>query len=796
MGLLEYRRKRDFTKTREPERGRILKKFPIFVVQEHHASHHHYDFRLEAFGTLKSWAVPKGPSQIVGEKRLAVEVEDHPIAYAKFSGRIPAGQYGAGIVKIWDNGYWIPPNQIKNSLAKGRLEFELKGKKLQGKWLLIRTGRPPHKKKQWLLIRRKDESSTNTPKVYQTPKKSHADPWPKEIKPQLSTLTKRIPAGEDWIHEIKLDGYRTLAYIKKNVITLKTRSGLDWTDHYPAIAKDLSKLSTVNAIIDGEIVVLDENGHSSFAALQSALKSKNLRNLVFCVFDILYLDQKDLREESLESRKQTLKNILKHKKSLRIVFSEHFRGQGKELYQQACDLGLEGIVSKDRNRSYQSGRNSDWLKIKCSNRQEMVIGGYTEPQGERTGFGALLMGVYEKNKLRYIGRVGTGFDESMLLTFPAIFKRLSIKNSPFSIASPNDQGIHWIKPKLVGEVEFKTWTDDNFLRQASFQGFREDKIAKDVRIEFPQILPKQNVALKNGNLHLTHPNRIIYNKDKISKLDVANYYRSIAPWILKYISDRPLSFVRCPDGTSANCFYQKHLSFSPLGDTQEKMVQEQKVSSVNSQAGLLQLIQWGVLEIHTWQGRISRPEYPDQIVFDLDPDGKVHWQNVIKAAERLRKLLLRLGLESFVKTTGGKGLHIHVPITPRYEWDDVKNFSKIVSRQLENNFPNDYTTQMSKKKRVGKIFLDYLRNGAGATAIAPYSLRAKTHAFVAVPIAWTELKSLKSATAFDLQKTLNRLAAQKRDPWANYFKLNQKIRILELASRKRSPLATTPSWKS
>ncbi len=790
MGLKEYRKKRNFKKTTEPQAGAPSKSAPIFVVQEHLASHLHYDFRIEAFGTLKSWAVPKGPSLTPGEKRLAVEVEDHPIAYAKFKGRIPQGEYGAGTVKIWDHGVWVPPERLKDALHKGRLEFELKGKKLKGQWLLVRTGRPTEKKHQWLLIKRNEtkEKSLLPVKI-----KTRADPFPSEIKPQLATLAQLVPKGSQWIHEIKLDGYRTLAFIKKNRCQLRTRSGLDWTDHYPSIAKQLAKLKVTNAILDGEIVVLDEKGHSNFAHLQSALKKGDDHLLVYYVFDLLYLDKTDLRGEALEKRKQGLKELLKKSKPKQIVFSDHLRAQGEDLFKQACQLGLEGIVSKERNRAYNQGRNTDWQKIKCSSRQELVIGGFTDPQGSREGFGALLMGVYENQKmrhdkkLRYVGRVGTGFDSQVVKELLQKFKKLKAKVSPFVNTDPSERGVHWLEPKLVAEIEFKTWTQDHILRHASFKGLREDKKAQHIILEIPKVAAAKTkvVGQQKSAFHITHPERMIYAKDKITKLDVANYYRSVAPWLLKYIVDRPLSFMRCPEGAGIGCFYQKHVSSSILSETQENDMHEQKVTSIKSEAGLLQLIQWGVLELHAWQGRVSAPEHPDQIIFDLDPDEKVPWKKVIETAFRLKELLERLDLKSFVKTTGGKGLHVQVPIAPRYGWDEVKSFSKSVCRQLEIDFPDEYVINMSKKKRKNKIFLDYLRNGAGSTAVAPFSLRSKDYASVAVPLEWSELKTIKSAAEFDLQKTLNRLAKQTSDPWNGYFKLKQKIKILDQANKKK-----------
>jgi bifunctional non-homologous end joining protein LigD len=780
VSLQEYRKKRNFNKTREPATGKSSKK-PIFVVQEHWASHLHYDFRLEAFGTLKSWAVPKGPSTEVGEKRLAVEVEDHPIDYAKFHGTIPKGEYGAGRVKIWDHGVWTPPDHLKDNLKQGHLEFELKGKKMHGRWLLQRTNRTTGKKNQWLLIKRHDPIKKS--------RRHKNDPWPKDLSPQLALLSTQVPAGPDWLHEIKFDGYRTLTTVKKKAVTFLTRSGLDWSKKYKALEKDFKNLKIDSAVFDGEIVALNEKGQSNFSDLQIALHENDFGNVVYYLFDLLYLNGEDLRRQPLELRKQKLKEILGSKANNKgkLRFSEHFRAQGKELFTQACHEGLEGIVSKNRNLAYHSGRNDDWQKIKCSQRQEFVIGGYTDPEGSRIGFGSLLMGVYDQGKFRYIGRVGTGFNSKLLGELTEKLKALQSPKSSFTLAAPQEKTkLHWVKPNLVAEIEFKTWTKDKILRQASFQGLREDKNATEVHIESPSPTTSQkkkssalSVPQKSG-FNITHPERLIYPRQKITKLDVANYYKSVAPWLLEHLQNRPLSLIRCPKGASQQCFFQKHVNDnSKMTAIHEDLVRDQKVIFIDSDQGLLQLIQWGVLELHTWQCHSENLEHPDQIVFDLDPDEAVPWKQVIASAYELKELLEKLDLTSFVKTTGGKGLHLHVPILPLYTWDQVKSFSKSVTLQMQSENPDLYTSKMAKKERGGKIFLDYLRNGFGATSVAPYSLRAKENPVTAVPITWTELQSLKGPQVFELDSTLKRLAHLKKDPWTGYFRLKQKIKILK-----------------
>lgn len=789
MGLKEYRKKRDFKKTKEPSGGKLSRKKPIFVIQEHWASHHHFDFRLEAFGVLKSWAVPKGPPVKPGEKRLAVEVEDHPLSYAKFHGTIPQGEYGGGEVEIWDKGHWVPPENIKQQLVKGHLEVELRGKKLKGRWLLQRTAKMSGKKNQWLLIKRHDEEKVGA----QLKKKKKKDPWPGFLAPQLALLSDRVPEGIDWIHETKYDGYRTSALISKKNVTLRTRNGLDWTEKYSDLSHELKKIKATSAILDGEVVVLDEGGVSSFSMLQAALSEKDSSSMKYFVFDLLYLDGEDLRARPLEERKILLKKLLKPLRSKKILFSEHVRGHGEEMFNLACQEGLEGIISKDRTAIYHAGRKSDWQKIKCSQRQELVIGGYTDPEGSRTGFGALLMGLFENGHLRYVGRVGTGFSDKSLAKLHQKLEKLEIKESPFTDGSPKAYArIHWVKPQLVGEVEFGSWTADGIIRHAAFVGLREDKSAKEVHMEKPAHLnskaPSAKTA-KTGKFVVTHPDRIVYPATRTKKIDLVNYYKSVSPWILKHIKERPLALIRCPDGVNGTCFFQKQADEnSKLTAVSKHNALDQRVMTVKDEEGLLQLIQWGAIELHTWQSHQKTVMYPDQLIFDLDPYEGLSWGKVREAAYRLKDLLKRLSLECYIKTTGGKGLHIHVPIAPHYPWDQIKNFCKSVTIQLSSEYPEDYTTNILKKNRKGKIFLDYLRNGFGATAIAPFSVRAKEKPTVAVPITWDELKKLKRPDHFDIHSTLKRLALQKKDPWAGYENLKQKIKILK---KKESFHATT-----
>lgn len=793
MSLKTYRQKRNFKKTTEPQAVKAHSAQPIFVVQKHWASHLHYDFRLEAFGVLKSWAVPKGPSTNVGEKRLAVEVEDHPLAYATFEGTIPKGEYGAGTVKIWDHGYWVPPQNLRQALAKGRIDIELVGKKLKGKWLLQKTRSTSGSKNQWLLIKRHDTKSP-TSKIELPNQTKTPDPFPTDIPPQLAT---KVPSGDRFVHEIKLDGYRTLTFIKGKAVQMKTRNGLDWTSKYDCIQLDLKKLGLISAILDGEIVAHNEEGHSDFSALQEALEQKESEQLFYYIFDLLYLNGQDLRELPLEQRKLFLKKLFTRSKSPRLLFNSHVRGQGQELFDEAKKKGLEGIVSKDRLSPYQSRRSPAWQKIKTSKRQEFVIGGFTDPKGANEHFGALLMGVYDDDQLRYVGRVGTGFNSHNLPALLKGMKAIEAEVSPFDLHGPkNSRSIHWVKPALVAEIEFKAWTSDEVLRHASFKGLRSDKEATSVTKEAPLLntAPSQKQARANastGSFKITHPNRVVYPATGTRKIDVANFYRSVSPWLLPHLRERPLSLVRCPEHAGQECFFQKHISHPSLNSVHETLLKAtdgktQKVNYVDDEVGVLQFVQWGVLELHTWQGTV-RSKKPDQIVFDLDPHESIKWNQVVKTAEKLRDLLKRLDLESFIKTTGGKGLHIHVPIEPIYSWEAAKVFSKTVVEQLSVENPNQLTTNVRKNLRQDKIFLDYLRNGFGSTAVASFSLRSKTKPAVAVPVAWQELKKIKSGEEFDIQSTLKRLAHQTLDPWEGYFELQQRVRVLDESAKMSQP---------
>lgn len=783
--LRHYNQKRDFKVTREPAgstKKKVVsakKKKLIFVVQEHHASHLHFDFRLEHDGVLKSWAVPKGPSMEVGQKRMAIQVEDHPLAYATFSGTIPKGQYGAGEVYIWDKGLWEIDGDVDAGLKKGRLEFKLKGKKLKGNWLLVKTHYIPGKDNTWLLIKRHDEKEIKVKKkVTNSKKKSQKnDHWPGFIKPQLPLLVNHPPDEAGWLHEIKFDGYRLQAHIRDGVVSLYTRNGHDWSEKFPHMVETLQSLAVDDAILDGEAVVLD-NGKSNFQLLQNSLSEKRDKDILFYLFDIMFLNGEDLREKSLEKRKEILYKILPQEHSF-IKYSDHITQKSNEFFKMACNYELEGIVSKDAKASYISGRNNQWCKSKCSKRQEFIIGGFTEGKGGRSeDLGALLLGVHENGKLRYVGKVGTGFDERTLKEIKKKINGMIVKRGSFEINTPNERGIQWVKPTLVTEIKFSNWTKEKLLRNPVFLGLRSDKKSEDIIIE-----KETSVNLVEHEVELSHPHKILFRKEKITKTQIANYYEAVSKFMLPLMGNRPLSLVRCPHGSENKCFYQKHPTrgIVPKNLIGFKVNEKKRTSlyvAVQSYPGLKQLVHLNAYEIHTWNTHYEHLMNPDQIVMDFDPAPDVAFKEVVKAAMFLKKILDKLKLKSFVKLSGGKGVHVHVPIDPDYTWDEIKAFTKALADQMELMEPDKYLANMSKKKRVGKIFIDYLRNGFGATAIAPYSLRNRVISSVAMPIEWSELSKIKSSDQFTLEKALKKIKVRKRDPWIGFNKVRQKISIL------------------
>jgi len=628
---------------------------------------------------------------------------------------------------------------------------------------------------------------------------------PAFLRPQLATLVDFVPQGDEWLHEIKFDGYRILCRVNRGHITLLTREGKDWTERFAALSRAAKDLPVRQALLDGEIVALEADGKTNFQLLQNSLQRPDGATLVYFAFDLLYLDGWDLTQIVLRERKKFLQKILATKRKSKALgmfrYSDYWLGRGDELYKESCSKGLEGIVSKKADKPYRAGRGRDWLKVKCSRNQEFVIGGFTEPSGSRTGLGALLVGVHDgAGNLLYAGKVGTGFTRQSLKDLRSRLDSLRRKSSPFSNPPRGSEarGVHWVEPKLVGAVAFSEWTSDNLLRHPSFQGLREDKPAAAITREKLNHQKQSAGSTFSGDvvevagIKLSHPDRILYPEQGITKLDLAQYYEQIADWMLPHLEGRPLTLVRCPEGFSKQCFYQRHMTGSMREPIRSISVREGRSTvsyvSVDSTPGLVALAQMRVLEIHTWGSRQDRIEQPDRMIFDLDPDPALPWKRIKEAAETLRVRLSALGFIPFVKTTGGKGLHVVVPVRPRYGWETVKSLTKDIAADLAREAPDLYTATLSKAERRGKIYLDYLRNARTATAVSAYSTRAREHAPVSVPVDWDELSSDVRGNHFTIRNVPRRLARLRRDPWEDYEVSRRTIpdKLVKAEKRRKS----------
>jgi bifunctional non-homologous end joining protein LigD len=795
MALEEYRRRRDFRRTREPH-GRAARRRRTegrFVVQRHDARRLHYDFRLELDGVLKSWAVPKGPSLVPGERRLAAETEDHPLEYATFEGEIPAGEYGAGRVRIWDRGRWEAIGDPRAGLEKGALEFRLSGEKLRGRWRLVRMrsangrrGRP-----SWLLIKghdreegamADDERSGTDPRALACAVRA---PLPRVLVPQLATLVEAAPDGDAWLHELKLDGYRLIARVENRRARLLTRAGHDWTDRFGALAEALEKLPIGSALLDGEAVVLDAAGRSHFQALQQALGTGRGEIHLF-LFDCLHLDGWDLRECRLDLRKEVLRALFDQvPASSPLRFSDHHVGGGPAFFAEACRSGVEGIVSKRADAPYRSRRSRSWLKVKCTLRQELVIAGYTDPAGSRTGLGALLLAVHgDDGRLRYAGKVGTGFDAAALASLRRRLAPLE-REKPAVEGAPRARGQHWVEPRLVAEIAFTEWTADGRIRHPSFVGLREDKPAAQVRVERAKPLPGAGAprgakSVQVAGVPLSTPDRVYFPEAGITKLELAQYYERMQARVLPGLEGRPLTLLRCPESRE-ECFYQKRAERSIPALVPRVVVKKGRApyAMVQGLPSLIALVQVGVLELHVWGARADRLDRPDLLVVDLDPDPSVPWRKVADTALLLRGLFDELGLVPFVRSTGGKGLHVVVPLERRTGWEEVKAFARAVVGQIVRTAPGEFTAKMSKAERHGKIFLDVFRNAPEATAIASWSVRARPGAPVAAPLPWQRLGD-DERPVVSLRDALASLSEP--DPWADF---EASRRALTSAMRRR-----------
>ncbi len=900
MALETYRAKRNFTRTREPAGEAAPAGSGLYVIQKHDATRLHYDLRLELDGVLLSWAVTRGPSLVPSEKRLAVHVEDHPVAYGDFEGTIPEGEYGGGTVIVWDTGTWSPRFDPHKGLAKGHLEFDLYGEKLTGHWHLVRLrGRPREKRDNWLLIKGDDEAArtesdpdileekpnsvktgrsipevageapgwssktgpippedrqaraakakgASTKRATQasaakaapakasaakgdrvkpasaeaatreraTPKRpartkpaASAAPsdsdfdlsavpgavkasLPRFVAPALAKLVAKPPPGGRWLHEIKFDGYRLQARIAAGKVRLLTRSGLDWTDRFGAdVPQALLNLPVTSALVDGELVVEGAGGASDFSALQADLSAGRNDRFVFYVFDLLFADGYDLRAAPLTDRKAVLEHLTAGADP-RLRFSGDFGDDGALVLRHACRLSLEGIVSKRGDAPYRSGRTGDWVKSKCVARQEFVIAGFVPATTGPGAIGSLVLGYGEGGKLRHAGRVGTGFSAAVARDLYTRLEAIWTPKSPFAERLPAEaaRGVRYVRPELVAEVEFRAWTADKHIRHASFRGLREDKSAADVRREAPEAEmiaspdPASATAGAGGSakgrkgpkprVTLTHPDRLYWPDAGVTKAGLADYYAQVWRWMGPYVAGRPLSLLRCPEGTAGTCFFQKHvwrgaskairLVPDPLDPKAESMV------AIDDLDGLVGLVQAGVLEVHPWGSTLADLEHPDQMIFDLDPGEGVTWETIIAAAQEVRTRLAAVGLASFVKTSGGKGLHVVAPLTPRAGWDAVKGFAKAMALAMAKDSPERFVAVVTKSKRPGKILVDYLRNGRGATAVAPYSTRARAGAPVSMPVAWEELGPGIGPAGFTVASAPTRLAHLAVDPWADF----------------------------
>jgi bifunctional non-homologous end joining protein LigD len=832
-GLQEYRAKRDFKKTVEPagdaKSAGTKEQGGLFVMHKHAATRLHYDLRLEHGGVLWSWAVTRGPSLDPAERRLAVHVEDHPLDYGSFEGNIPKGQYGGGAVVLWDEGTWRPEGDPNKGMKKGHIKFQIDGQKLQGAWHLVRLKpRPGEKRENWLLIKSDDEhadprrdilaempqsvksgltieevaeglTAKDKPKPQakkaRTARPARTKKLPDFIPPCLARLESTPPSGNEWIHEVKFDGYRLQAHVVDGAVTLYTRTGLDWTHKFGnQIIGALARLDCETAVVDGEVVVLAANGVSEFSGLQLALTEGRTEAMIFYAFDLLHLDGKDLRGEPLLHRKERLRDLLGEDEGEgHLRYSEHFVESGQTMLAHACRMGLEGVISKRADAPYRSGRGHDWLKSKCTLRQEFLIAGYLPSDKTGRGIRSLIMSYRKDGKLVPGGNVGTGFTAETLRDLQKKLDPLRVKSAPFTGPAARQKGAVWVEPKLVAEIEFRSWTRDGSIRQGSFQGLREDKPAEEVVAETAPAdtaAPASDEPGKKGgarrnaakapktSVTLSNPTKKLWPEEGLTKQGLLDYYALVWPRMKLFVLDRPLSLVRAPDGLGGQRFFQKH----SMPGMHESILKShdpedgEEVLYIRDFDGLAALVQLGVVEVHIWGAKVETIGEPDQIVFDLDPDEGLGVEDVRAATFEVREKLEELGFATFLKTSGGKGFHVVVPLKPKAGWNEVKGFANDFARALAQSAPERYTATLSKNARKGRIFVDYLRNGRGSTTIAPYSSRAKKGATMSMPITWKMLESGVGPADFRIgeESIAERLAAD--DPWADFFKKGKALK--------------------
>lgn len=833
--LARYNAKRDFTKTAEPagalppgtaKRDQVL----VYVIQKHWASRLHYDVRLEFDGVMVSWAVPKGPSFDPARKQMAIHVEDHPIDYNTFEGAIPKGEYGGGKVIVWDQGTWEPVGDPREGLAKGKLMLHLHGQKLAGLWEFARISKPGARKQdQWIFFKKRGDAwarpSTEYDVIAALPDSVVAQPLglveerephrvrvarplataadlqqarraalPAKLVPQLATLVSSVPSG-DWVVESKFDGYRLLARISASGVRLFTRNGHDWTDRLAPIAQAIAELGLDSAWLDGEIVVLNGAGLPDFNRLQNAIDNARTQDIEMFVFDVPYLDGRDLRELSLASRRAVLKQLFEERDEGIVRLSQSFDVLPGQLLDAACQMGMEGVMVKRADAPYTAGRSEAWLKLKCQHRQEFVVIGFTDRAGAAKEVGSLLLGYHEGAELRFAGSVGTGWGSATARELKSMLTRLLVEEPA---VAPDDAkpgrwskraagSERWVKPAVVVEVAFSEWTPEGRVRHGVFRGVRTDKPAALIVRERAKAMgggvPARGAPsspTKASALKVTNPERVIDPSTGLRKVDLVRYYESVAEWMLPHLKGRPTSLVRGPTGVTGELFFQKHddkLSIPHVRKLPPGLWPDHaELLEVPNAQALMACAQMNVIEFHTWNALAKNIDKPNRIVFDLDPGEGTPWRHVQEAAVLVHSMLQQLGLDCWLKTSGGKGLHVVVPLTPRLDYETVKNFSQSVVQHLARTIPSRFVAKSGPKNRMGKLFVDYLRNGHGATTATAFSARSRPGLGVSMPIAWEQLGELKSGAQWTIATAREYLSFQQADPWAGYWKKRQTLK--------------------
>lgn len=802
LDIHTYNAKRDFTKTAEPKGRRVRGKGNSFVVQKHEASRLHWDFRLELDGVLKSWAVPKGPSIDPDDKRLAVRTEDHPLDYAGFEGTIPEDEYGGGTVMLWDRGTWTPEpgKDPSKTIEEGHLHFRLDGERMKGDWVMFRLkGRPGERQEPWMLKKVDDDfagagdelverclTSVETGRTMNeiaagknVVRKKVASAKPSLKTPafrpvQLATLVDAIPSGSDWIHEYKYDGYRLLLATGDGDATAYTRNGKDWSERFASIVAAAAEQLPPGCLVDGEAVALDKRGKPDFALLQAGLKDDGSADLDFFAFDLLVDQGEDIARLPNIERKVRLAALMQ-RAARPLHYADHVVAKGEELYRAICADGGEGIISKKAGAAYSGRRGRNWLKIKCINRQEFLIAGWTASDKKRE-FKSLILATRDGKALRYAGKVGTGFTQALMDELRDKMASLQTERPPIKVSSADARGATWVRPELVAELAFTEFTPAGTLRHPSFVGLRDDKPAAKVKREKAEPLAVADVSPGRFGVTISNEDRQIFPEAKLTKGDLADYYAKVSAIFLRDAAKRPMTLVRCPQGRGKHCFFQKH-DTGGLGEHVHRVLIKEKDGTTedylwfDDPRGVLACVQMGTIEFHGWGSRIKRLERPDRMVFDLDPDEGLDWDFVRKAAKRLHQVLTDIGLVSFPMLSGGKGVHVVVPLDARATWAKVKDFAERFSRAVAEAEPDLFTANIRKKERKGRIFLDWLRNQRGATAVMPYSVRARENAPVAAPITWSELDDINSAHEFticDADKLVDRARSSALADWGNF----------------------------